>query len=188
MNTIEQKIIALLKAGDRKAISLLYDHYADTLFGVIKNIVKDDAHAQDVLQDSFVKYWKHSKTYDPKKAGLFAWLLRIARNTAIDKYRSINSRNTKEIRTNEYSVHIKNRDTFRPELMDVQNHVGNLELKYQKVINALYFKGMTQIEASEFLDIPLGTVKTRLRNGLKQLRKVFGKQEYVIAILIYILS
>jgi len=188
MNTTEQKIIALLKEGDRKAISLLYDHYADTLFGVIRNIVKDEAHARDALQDSFIKYWQKGKNYDPQKAKLFTWLLKIARNTAIDKYRSINNRGSKEIQTSDFNVNNNGYNQIRPQFIDMQDQVQKLEWKYQEVIQALFFKGMTHKEASESLNLPLGTIKTRLRNGLRQLRKIFGEHELAIMILIFILS
>ncbi len=188
MNSKEQEIIELLAKGDRKAIELLYDNYADTLFGVIKNIIKDDGLAKDVLQDTFVKFWKKGKTYDPEKAKLFTWLLRITRNTAIDKYRSINNRGDKEIQTSEFNVNIKSKRQFSPQLLDMGDHVARLDLKYREIIRALFYQGMTQKEASEALNLPLGTVKTRLRDGLKNLRKVFGDKDFTIMILISMLS
>ena len=85
---IEQEITALLQKGDKKAITLLYENYADALYGVILKVISDEFIAQDVLQESFVKVWRKAKTYDAKKAKLFTWLYRIAYNTAIDKIRS----------------------------------------------------------------------------------------------------
>jgi len=188
MNSTEQKIVELLAKGDRKAIDLLYDNYADTLYGIIKNIIKDDDLAKDVLQDTFVKFWKKGKSYDPQKAKLFTWLLRITRNTAIDKYRSVNNRGDKEIQTADFNVNIESNNRFSPQLIDLGDHVARLDFKYREIIKALFYQGMTQREASESLGLPLGTVKTRLRDGLKHLRKIFGDKDFTIMILISVLS
>lgn len=76
---IEQHIISLLVTDPKAAIPLIYDHYADSLYGVILSIVGKEEDAQDVLQGSMVKYWKKASSYDPEKAKLFTWLLNIAR-------------------------------------------------------------------------------------------------------------
>ncbi len=78
ISTIEKEIVSLLECGDKKAINLLYENYADALYGVIKKIITDDDTAQDVLQESFVKIWRYSKKYYAKKANSFTWLYRIA--------------------------------------------------------------------------------------------------------------
>ena len=98
ISPIEKQIVTLLQNSDKKAISLLYENYADALFGVIKKIISDDDTAQDVLQETFVKIWRYAKKYDSSKAKLFTWLYRIAYNTAIDKVRSQkNKKNKKNI-------------------------------------------------------------------------------------------
>ncbi len=181
---LEQQIVALLLERDEKAISLLYDHYADTLYGVALKVTNDEAIAKDALQESFVKIWKKADTYDPKKAKLFTWLFRITRNTAIDKLRSNNLKNDREIQlevSNVYNLGIAN---FKPEHIDVVKHVNGLEEKYQVVLDALFFQGMTQQEASEALDIPLGTIKSRLKIGLRELRKVFGASAVVLLVIL----
>ena len=88
VSKLEQHIVSLLKEGDQRAIPLIYENYSGSLLGVIVKITKDEALAQDALQESFIKIWKSSKKYDSSKAKLFTWLYRIARNTAIDKLRS----------------------------------------------------------------------------------------------------
>ena len=82
ISAIEKEIVNLLKNGDKKAISLLYENYADSLYGVIKKVISDEDTAQDVLQESFVKIWRYAKKYDASKTKLFTWLYRIAINTA----------------------------------------------------------------------------------------------------------
>lgn len=172
--SIEQDIIALLENGDKKAISLLYQHYSGALLGVVKKVISDDDTAQDVLQESFVKVWKKGKTYDPSKAKLFTWLYRIFYNTAIDKIRSLNNKTNKEVQIEDSNVYKLTTNSLNQDTLDIQKHLSSLELKYQVVLNALFFEGMTQQEASDELNIPLGTIKSRLKIGLRELKKIYN--------------
>lgn len=172
--SLEKHIVELLEKGDKAAINLLYENYSDSLYGVILKITRNEELAQDALQESFVKIWKNAERYDSKKAKLFTWLYRIARNTAIDKLRSFNNRFNKEIQIDKSDVYILPTSSLNQDVIDLKEHVTKLEEKYQIVLNALFFEGMTQQEASEELDIPLGTIKSRLKIGLRDLRKLFN--------------
>ncbi|GAA4236598.1 sigma-70 family RNA polymerase sigma factor [Postechiella marina] len=174
ISAIEKEIVTLLKASDKKAITLLYNNYADALFGVIKKIISDEDTAQDVLQETFVKIWRYSKKYDPNKAKLFTWLYRIAYNSAIDKVRSLKNKTDKEVQIESSSVYKITSGTLNEDVLDIKKHLSSLDEKYQIVINALFFEGMTQQEASEELDIPLGTIKSRLKIGLRELKKIYN--------------
>jgi len=180
---LEKHIVELLQERNDKAISLLYEHYGDTLYGVAKKVVRDEELAQDVLQESFVKIWKKSDSYDASKAKLFTWLFRITRNTAIDKLRSVNTKSDKEIQMDVSDVYNLGVESIRPEFIDVRENLGKLENKYQIVLEALFFHGMTQQEASDELDIPLGTIKSRLKIGLRELRKIYGSSMLVAFLL-----
>ncbi|APX99455.1 RNA polymerase sigma-70 factor (ECF subfamily) [Lacinutrix venerupis] len=171
---IEQDIIILLKNGDKKAISLLYENYSGALLGVVKKVISDDDIAHDVLQESFIKVWKKGKTYDPDKAKLFTWLYRIFYNSAIDKVRSLNNKIKKEVQIEDSNVYKLTTKSLNQDTLDIQKHLSSLDLKYQVVLNALFFEGMTQQEASEELDIPLGTIKSRLKIGLRELKKIYN--------------
>ncbi len=171
---LENHIVELLQERNEKAISLLYEHYGDTLYGVAHKVVRDSELAQDVLQESFVKIWKKSDSYDSTKAKLFTWLFRITRNTAIDKLRSVNTKTGKEIQIDVSDVYNLGVESIRPEFMDVRDNLEKIEDKYQIVLEALFFQGMTQQEASDELDIPLGTIKSRLKIGLRELKKIYG--------------
>lgn len=170
---IEKEIVSLLEKADKKAITLLYDNYADALYGVIKKIIKDDETAQDVLQESFIKIWRYSKKYDSTKAKLFTWLYRIAYNTAIDKIRSLKNKTGNEVQIETSSVYKISTNTLNEDVLDIKKHLKSLDEKYQIVLHALFFEGMTQQEASEELDMPLGTVKSRLKIGLRELKKIY---------------
>ncbi|WP_406683029.1 RNA polymerase sigma factor [Seonamhaeicola sp. MEBiC1930] len=171
---IEKEIVSLLELGDKKAISLLYENYSDSLYGVIKKIITDDEIAQDVLQESFVKIWRYSKKYDASKAKLFTWLYRIAYNTAIDKVRSFKNKKGKEVQIETSVVYTFTADSINQDVLDIKKHLNTLDEKYQIVINALFFEGMTQQEASDELNIPLGTIKSRLKIGLRELKKIYN--------------
>lgn len=172
--SLEENIVQLLEKGDQAAIKLLYENYSDSLYGVILKITINEELAQDALQESFVKIWKNAKKYDSSKAKLFTWLYRIARNTAIDKLRSFNNRFEKEVQIDKSNVYILPTASLNQDVIDLKQHVGKLDEKYQIVLNALFFEGMTQQEASDELDIPLGTIKSRLKIGLRDLRKLFN--------------
>ena len=163
-----------MKNGDKKAISLLYEHYSGALLGVIKKVISDDDLAQDVLQESFIKVWKKGKSYNSEKAKLFTWLYRIVYNSAIDKIRSLNNKMNKEVQIESSNVYKLTTNSLNLDVMDIKKHLSSLDLKYQIVINALFFDGMTQQEASEELDIPLGTIKSRLKIGLRELKKIYN--------------
>ncbi len=172
---LENEIIKLLKERDKKALSLLYNNYSDSLYGVAFKITKDEALAQDALQESFIKIWKNSHKYNKDKAKLFTWLYRITRNTAIDKLRSFNNRNVREVQIDSSNVYNVPINSLNQDVIDLKEHVDKLDEKYKKVLHALFFEGMTQQEASDELNIPLGTVKSRLKIALRELRKVYNE-------------
>lgn len=170
---IEKSIVELLEKGDKTALNLLYEYYSDSLYGVILQVTNNEEIAQDALQETFVKVWKNAKKYDSQKAKLFTWLYRIARNTAIDKLRSHKKRFDKEIQIDQSDVYILPTTSLNQDVIDLKKHVETLEEKYQVVLKALFFEGMTQQEASDELAIPLGTVKSRLKIGLRELKKLY---------------
>lgn len=187
MDRLETYIVSLLQSSDKKAVELIYDNYSDSLYGVILKMLKDENDAQDVLQESFIKIWKNSQKYDPKKAKLFTWLLTICRNKAIDKLRARKNKLSKEVQKADTSVYDNRKVTIKPEHMDLRDKVNTLDSKYIEVIDALFFNGMTQQEASDHLDLPLGTVKSRLRIALRELNKIFGEKLIILIIAISIL-
>lgn len=171
---LEINIMNLLIEKDEKGMAMLYDYYGDALYGIAYKITRDEELAKDALQEGLVKIWKKAHTYDAKKAKLFTWLYRIIRNTAIDKVRNHNIKAEQEIQQDISNVYNISVDAIKPEHIDVEKHLASLDAKYQIILDALFFKGMTQQEASEALNVPLGTVKSRLKIGLRELRKIFN--------------
>ena len=174
VSQLELHIVSLLKEGDKRAIPIIYENYSGSLLGVIQKIIKDEAMAQDGLQATFIKVGKYATKSDDKKAKLFTWLYRIARNTASDKLRSHNLNFEKEIQIADSNVYKISTAGLNQDTIDLQKHVATLDIKYQIVLKALFFEGMTQQEASDELNIPLGTIKSRLKIGLRELKKIYS--------------
>lgn len=167
-------LIAQLQKRDEKAFSKIYEMYSESIFGIIYTIVLDRELAEEVLQDVFIKVWDKADTYSASKGRFFTWILNIARNAAIDKTRSKAFKNSKKNLDTDNFVHIlEDNESLnqKTNAIGLQKFVDALEPLCIKIIDLLYFKGYTQVEASETLEIPLGTIKTRNRNCLSTLRK-----------------
>lgn len=180
---MQNELIFRLKQQDRGALSQLYDMYNAALYGVVLRIVQSPELAQQVLQDTFLKVWKNSASYDSTKGRLFTWLLNIARNTAIDATRTSHFRHSQKTDNLETLVHKPGNETLNPDHLGLREIVNALDEKYKSLIDLIYFKGYTQEEVAEETGIPIGTVKTRLRFAMNELRKTFGETN-IIAFLV----
>jgi RNA polymerase sigma factor (sigma-70 family) len=172
----EQALTSLLKSNDRGAFEYLYDNYSSALYGIIVKIVKDEERACDAMQDTFLKIWKNIGSYNPEKGTLFTWILNIARNTAIDKLRVEVKKerviNLELVRDGDLSsIAIFNPI---PATMDLRSIVERLLPERKLLIEMVYFQGYTHEEVSERLSLPLGTVKSRIRKALQELREIFA--------------
>ncbi len=163
----------MLKQHQESAFNYLYDHYSASLYSVILNIVPDKELANDVLQEVFLKIWRQIDTYDTTKGRLFTWMLNVARNASIDIVRSKNFQNNKQNRELTESVYEAGGSTETDiDKIGLRKIVHKLKEDYKVLIELSYFQGYTQDEISKMLSIPLGTVKTRLRTALIQLKQV----------------
>jgi RNA polymerase sigma-70 factor (ECF subfamily) len=172
----EPELIDLLKLRQQTAFSYLYDNYASALYGIIVSIVPDRELANDVLQEVFVKIWKQVSTYDASKGRLFTWMMNIARNASIDMLRSKNYQRSKQNRELTETVYEKGGSTStNVEQIGLRKLVNSLKEDYRILLELAYFEGLTQDEISKMLNMPLGTVKTRLRTALIQLRELLKK-------------
>lgn len=172
-----ETLIEQFQNKDAKAFESLYEMYNESIFGVINTIVKNDDIATEILQDVFIKAWNKSDSYTTKKGRFFTWLLNIARNAAIDKVRSKAYKNTQQNQDIDFFVHsIESNDNLDQKInaIGIRKYIGKLAEKCKQIIDYIYFKGYTQKETAETLEIPLGTVKTRNRNCISELRKVLN--------------
>jgi RNA polymerase sigma-70 factor, ECF subfamily len=172
-----QELVTDLKDKSKAAFSVLYDSYAGALLGVICRMVNDKDTAEELLQDTFIKIWKHINLYDAAKGTLFTWMLNIARNTCKDYFRSKHYRCQMQVSEKglEYleSNAGSDRLNYREECSDLKQLAHKLEKKYKEVIDLVYFFGYSQQEVAVMLNIPLGTIKTRCRMALKILRGIY---------------
>lgn len=169
-----ETLVSRFQKKDVIAFEKLYDMYSENICGVVHTIVRDHHLAEEISQDVFVKVWNNSDSYNPSKGRFFTWLLNIARNAAIDELRSKSYKNKKKNLSVDYFVGILEQDNGSSKHVDtigIRKLVKNLKEKCVQLIELLYFKGYTQREASEELQIPLGTVKTRNRSCISQLRE-----------------
>ncbi|WP_295655051.1 sigma-70 family RNA polymerase sigma factor [uncultured Mucilaginibacter sp.] len=173
----EEDLVHSLRNREKIAIEALYDMYSGSLLGVITRIVIDEAVAEDVLQETFIKIWNSFQSYSTEKGRLFTWMVNIARNMAIDKIRSKDFKNqnkNQELENNVTFIDEQVNTVYKPELMGIKDLVEKLKPEQKVILDLVYFKGYTHVEVAEELDVPLGTVKTRLRMAIIQLRKYFN--------------
>jgi RNA polymerase sigma factor (sigma-70 family) len=171
-NYTESELVKSLKLHEEEAYSYLYDHYSRALFTIIYQVIPQQENAEDVLQQTFLKIWKNIEMYDPIKGRIYTWMINIARNQALDHVRSkeFNKQNkTTELTDNVYIEKSVSSNAGDPGLQKV---LEQLPEENRKLLEFSYFQGYTQQEIAEMMNIPLGTVKTRLRTTIIQLRKI----------------
>lgn len=167
----EQELVALLQQRNEQGFAYLYDNYSGALFGIVNGIVTDKEIANDVLQNVFVNIWRKIDSYDASKGRLFTWMLNIARNASIDEIRSKGFRDSQKNQPLEDNVDAAS-TSVGPNIDDVglRKVLSKLKGELRLLVDMSYFQGYTHEEISNALDIPLGTVKTRIRSALIQLR------------------
>ena len=169
----EQELILKLKNQDKDALSYLYDKYGAALYGAVQRIVQDEDVTAEVVQDIFLKIWNKIGMYDPQKGRLFTWMLNLSRNAAIDKIRSKEikrSAKTDSIDEYVYTIDRQNSTETSVDGIGVRELMDDLVEEQRFVLLKVYFEGFSHSEIADEYDIPLGTVKSRLRSALKHLR------------------
>ena len=170
----EHELVTLLKNRDSKAFGYLYDHYSGALNSIISQMLNDADLTNDVLQEVFINVWKKIESYDQTKGRLFTWMLNIARNASIDMLRSRSYQNSQKNRSFPENVDVFGKaqtSELNIDNIGLKKMLEKLKEEHRVLIELAYFKGYTHEEISEIESIPLGTVKTRIRNALVQLRE-----------------
>lgn len=167
------ELLRSVAAGDQQALSDLYDAFSAAIYGVVLRMVEKEEVAQEVLQDTFVKVWRGAAGYDPDKGRPFTWLVNIARNTAIDALRTAGMRHAGSIQPIDKHVYRMGEDTLNADLAasDVRAVVGRLRSEHRELIEMAYFQGYSQQDIADRIGLPLGTVKSRTRAALLELRE-----------------
>ncbi len=184
-NSRDKDLLKRIARKDPVALSLLYDQYNRLLFGLLISIVKKRTEAEDLLQEVFANIWEKADQYDPERGTAYTWIVSLTRNKGIDRLRSKVYKEQKK-----QSTSLDDEEVFYPLFSKENNPLENTILadrakmirdaleqisdKQRKVIQISYFEGLSQSEISEEYDIPLGTVKTRMRDGMMKLRDILS--------------
>jgi RNA polymerase sigma factor (sigma-70 family) len=166
----------LLKQKDQSAFSYLYDNYSNALNGVIYAMVEDITLTEDILQEAFVKIWKNIDAYDDSKGKLYTWIRRLTHNLTLDTLKSNQHKYRTKVVNDEMAVvniQVSSTTLGKLDSLDFKKKLDTLDPKQRKIIDMSYYQGYTQEEIAAELDMPVGTVKTKIRTAIIELRKVF---------------
>src|SRR5699024_1276397 len=165
------------------ALAQLYDLYKGLLFGLIMTVVKNREVAEDLLQEVFMKIWEKAPTFQQKKGNVYSWIVTLTRNQAIDHIRSkgYKTQQKASVTTESPSINLEGEYTdplestiFADRAKLVKKALKEIPKKQRKVLEIAYYQGFTQSEIATQLDIPLGTVKSRMRQGMMKLKDILG--------------
>ncbi len=181
---IELALLARIAKRDRVAFEELYARYVNILYATAMKFLKEDADAQDVVQDVFIQIWDKAKLYDPGKGKPLTWALTLTRNRSIDRIRAIQRRT--RLRDDFEKETVADESTGVREALSgvdasekvqiLRDAVGRLSAEQRRVIELAFFRGLTQSEIAASLGQPLGTVKARARRGLMKLKEILGEK------------
>jgi RNA polymerase sigma-70 factor (ECF subfamily) len=174
------ELLRQVRAQDEQALAQLYDRYGRLLYTIARRVVGEDALAEEVVQDVFLRFWRGAEQYQPNRGRVAVWLIAMARNRAIDILRSRQHQSRqRENATLADSGHLT--DLQHPSPGDerflreaVQAALATLSDPQRQAIELAYYEGMSQSEIAAQLDTPLGTVKSRIRDGIMRLRQTLS--------------
>ncbi len=178
----EANLLVRVAAGEESALGALYDRMAAAAYGLASRITGDTAAAEDVVQESLLRVWRRAEQYDPGRGAARAWLLRLVRNAAIDHVRARGSRGRAE-----QGAGIDVEESVAPERPDeallrlergrrVRAALEDLPHEQRRAIETAYFEGLSHSEIAAREGAPLGTIKTRIRDGVMRLRAGFARE------------
>jgi len=181
----DQRLIELICQKSEAALSELYDRYARLLFSVAHHMVGDRAAAEEITLDAFTQVWEKAERYNPDRASLSTWMVSIARYRAIDRLRRWDARPEKDsvywTDVNfEVSSHHHNPEASTEEKLlreRVQGALAELPVEQRQALALAYFKGMSHSQIASALELPLGTVKTRIRLAMEKLRRLLWEEQ-----------
>jgi len=179
-DTEEHKLITQVSKGDEDAFIALYDHYASRVYGLTLRMLGDTMLAEEATQDTFMKLWSRSREYLAERGPFLPWLLTIARRVALDRIRFESRRptlsNSSDPDNTWQNLPDLDSETDESRWRSMYFAVQSLQPEQRQVIELAYYQGMSQSEIAEVLGWPLGTVKTRLRAAMENLRVVWKEK------------
>lgn len=173
---IDKEIVEKIRAGNEDGLRLLYKNYSSTLFGIAMRHLNNEMYAEEVLQNTFLKVWQKIDQYDPEKAAFYTWMVNILKNSAIDVGRTLKFQSEQKTVSFDNDVHNSKNEHILSMGMEATQLLKNVEQKYVQVLDYLYLRGYSQSEMAEELDIPIGTIKTRVKKAIDILRTKLDKE------------
>lgn len=165
--------------GDEQAFAQVYDALSPAVYGLVLRVLRDPAQSQEVAQEVMVDLWRQATRFDPDKGSVKGYVLTMAHRRAVDRVRSAQAATDRELRVGQASQdrefdEVAEAVENRLEVQQVRRALRVLTELQREAVQLAYYGGYTHREVSELLDVPLGTVKTRLRDGLIRLRDEMG--------------
>ncbi|MFT5222232.1 MAG: RNA polymerase sigma-70 factor (ECF subfamily) [Glaciecola sp.] len=175
----ETELLQNVAKGDQVAFGSLYDRLAPTVLGVVRGVVRDPAQSEEVTQEVLVEVWKNASRFDADKGSARTWILTIAHRRAVDRVRSEQAHRNRDERVGlrdrvRAFDQVAEAVEVRLEHRAVRDALNSLTDLQREAVELAYYKGLTYREVAELLDTPLGTIKTRMRDGMIRLRDALG--------------
>ena len=174
-----ERLLRRSAAGDEDAFAQLYDAVSSRLYGLVRRVVRDPAQSEEVAQEVFLDIWRHSARFDPTRGSALSWMLTIAHRKAVDRVRSAEAARHRDDNygtTNQDVTHDSTSEAVveRLDAERVHRALATLTEAQRQALELAYLSGYTHTEVATMLDLPLGTAKTRIRDGLIRLRDTLG--------------
>lgn len=175
----QNDLLGRVAEGDQQAFSELYDQIAPRVLGLVRRLLKDHAQSEEVTQEVFLEIWQTAKRYDSNKGGAATWILTMAHRRAVDRVRSSQSTRVRDTKIgirdlqHEYDS-VSESVEIKVEHERVEKALLRLTELQRQAVTLAYYGGYSHSEVAEMLSVPIGTVKTRLRDGMIRLRDELG--------------
>jgi RNA polymerase sigma-70 factor, ECF subfamily len=181
----DEDLISLVEASDAEAFATLYDRHSRAAYSLAYRMMGEKQAAEDLVQDAFLKVWRSATSYRAERGSVRTWLLSIVHNRAIDQLRSLASRRRTQEKIEALVPMSQPSEAFakswaNSQREQVREALKSLPEEQLKTLELAYFSGYTHVEIAELLDVPLGTVKGRMRLGLKKMKEYFGSLEDMV--------
>jgi len=181
----DEDLMSLMEGGDEEAFAALYDRHSRAAYSLSYRMMGDRQAAEDLTQDAFLKVWRSAGGYRSERGSVRTWILSIAHNRGIDQLRSLASRRRTQDRVEQSAPRSQPSEAFaetwrnrqREQIREALNTLPEDQLK---ILELAYFSGYTHVEISNLMDLPLGTVKGRMRLGLKKIREYFDQEDVAV--------
>ena len=181
----DEDLMSLAEAGDAAAFGVLYDRHSRAGYSLAYRMMGEKQAAEDLTQDAFLKVWRSAGGYRAKRGSVRTWILSIVRNRGIDRIRSLASRRRTQDRVEQSAPRSQPSEAFAEawhnrQREQIREALNTLPEEQLKILELAYFSGYTHVEISNLLDLPLGTVKGRMRLGLKKIREYFDQENVAV--------